>query len=415
MKRPTPALLLFSILGNLALGVWLLGSAPASKHASAASPSSAAVASTAVEAVAKLPSTLDAPITRGTWAELHHGSDADFAQRLRAEGFPSEIIRTLLRERIRLRFKDKLIALKAGAKDEYWRRRPNYTSDASLSPQARATRRAIDREINDAVKTAMGTENDSPNPHESAKRARQYGTISREKADQLAAIERDYTELSQGIREGSGPIQLRSDREQLRLLDREKRADLAAVLTPDELLEYDLRSSPAANTVRNRLTYFEPSEDEYRALTQIQLEFDREYGSINLTDAEEARRRTAESELLSKMQATLTPERAREFQLVTDQNFQRTARALRDFNYDSEVTREVVTLQRSMSDRAKAIQEQSGSTEKLKSAQLESLYREAHASLSGKLSPAALEAYKQRAGRWLEQLKSKRNPSGARS
>src|SRR5262249_50663935 len=62
-------------------------------------------------------------------------------------------------------------------------------------------------------------------------------------------------------------------RAQLRKLERQKRAALAAVLSPAELEEYLYRQSPAADYVRDNLPQAK-SEEEYRAMVKLALEMD---------------------------------------------------------------------------------------------------------------------------------------------
>ncbi len=66
-----------------------------------------------------------------------------------------------------------------------------------------------------------------------------------------------------------------ADREKLALLNRERRADLERVLTPEELFEYDLRQGPTAMRLRSQLAAFQPTEEEYRAIFTVQHALDR--------------------------------------------------------------------------------------------------------------------------------------------
>ncbi|HEU5080771.1 MAG TPA: hypothetical protein VFT72_16280 [Opitutaceae bacterium] len=415
MNAPKRRLLLVSLLANVAAGTWLLLH-PADRSRAVAAPSVAANTPTGLPDSGKrgAASTLDSPITRGTWAALQKGSDREFAEHLRTEGFPPEIVRALLRERVRARFKDRLDVLQVDAKDEYWRNGLNPPRDSNLSVQARAERRAIYREIDAAVKSAMGADFDAASPSELAVRRRAYDYLSQEKIDQVTEIERDYSDLYQQIREAAGPIRLQSDREKLRLLEREMHADLAAILTPEELLEYNFRNGASANSVSYRLRLFNPTEQEFRALTQIQLEFDREYGTQGWNAAELARRREAETALDAKMMAALSPERAAEYQRVTDKNYQKTANFLDQYSYPPNIAGDIVDLQKSVTTRAESIRHNTSYSADVRRTELEGLYREASATLSAKLSPAALEAYKRGAGRWLQQLQPKPAPTNQR-
>ena len=49
---------------------------------------------------------------------------------------------------------------------------------------------------------------------------------------------------------------------------------MAQLLTSDERIEYDVRYSPAADSLRATLWYFKPSENEFRSLVQAHKAFD---------------------------------------------------------------------------------------------------------------------------------------------
>src|SRR5258707_692709 len=84
----------------------------------------------------------------------------------------------------------------------------------------------------------------------SATQRRQFGNLSRQKVDSVQRIEDDYSEMTSAIRAAMAGITLPEDRDKLALLAREKHADLAAVLTPGELADYELRSSPITSLLR---------------------------------------------------------------------------------------------------------------------------------------------------------------------
>lgn len=394
--------LLLSLVANLVLaGVWLrrrpAKAASANLRATSAVPARASAAPTDDDA--------PPPLDEKMWSRLALGSDADYVAQLRSERFPADVIRALLSVRIRARYADLLRALLPAGRDEYWRGTRWSAATRSLSPDARAQRRAIEREIHEAEKLALGADFGGADPEQRDNRVRKYGDLPAEKVDQLEAIVADYDEMSAAVHDRMNGAALREDREQLRLLEKERRADLATLLSPAELAEYDLRSSPSAAAVRQRLTYFKPTEAEFRALASVQLEFDREYGTSNLSDAEETRRRNAEKELTARIQAILPPERFAEYQLVSDPSFRNTVSFVRSFNFDEAVAREVFTLQRDITAQAATIRGQSDISPEQRAAALTALYSTATAQLEKTIGAPGLEAYRRGGpGGWVNKL-----------
>lgn len=106
------------------------------------------------------------------------------------------------------------------------------------------------------------------------------GALAPEKAARVAAILKDYEALratASAEHEALGehfPGGLTAFLRQLGLLDREQRLDLAAVLTPPELEDYELRESPAGHTVQELLDDSAARPDQLRAVFLLQREFD---------------------------------------------------------------------------------------------------------------------------------------------
>jgi hypothetical protein len=95
----------------------------------------------------------------------------------------------------------------------------------------------------------------------------------------------------------------------------EREAQLAALFTPEEKFEYDLRMSPSAQILRNRLGSFEPTEEEFREMVRLQRRFDAEFGlpRERRTPDEEAHRRAGKEALDAWIRTLLGDRRYSEF------------------------------------------------------------------------------------------------------
>ncbi|WP_438482598.1 hypothetical protein [Oleiharenicola lentus] len=405
MKKTSALLLAVSLAANAALGAWLL-----LKPAVPLSPASSHLHITKSVAAPTSVDPLTQPLDAQTWPRLAQLSDTDYVARLRAEGFPPALVRDMLRSRITARYADRLNALRPLEKDEYWKRTPLHP-DAHLSPEARKERRALGREISAEMKAALGDGPESVPDYERAQRERTYGSIPADKIAQIEAISTDYGELSTNIRDRSRGVTLPEDREQLRLLERERRADLEASLAPYELLQYDLRNSASSHAVRSQLTYFDATEEEFRALTLVRLDFDRQFGSNYLSEEEQAKKRTAEAQLLEQARTVLSPERYKEYALVSTNDFRNTVRDLSRFNFDVTVAKDVFSVRQNITNRAAAITANTLYSPEQRTAELTALYREASTSLTTKLGAKAYESYEREgAGNWIRKLKPAPTP-----
>ena len=92
------------------------------------------------------------------------------------------------------------------------------------------------------------------------------------KRDALRRINQDYDELTAKF--GANGVQLASDRERLKLLRAERERDIAALLSPAELAEYAMRTSPSSAVIRARYGDAIETEDEFRRVFTLQQAFD---------------------------------------------------------------------------------------------------------------------------------------------
>lgn len=134
-------------------------------------------------------------------------------------------------------------------------------------------------------------------------------------ADQAARVEkikRDYeevraraaTEYAAAGKDFAGG--LHGFLRQLTLLEREKRADLAAVLTPRELEDLELRETPAGQTVQRLLGRTTVSDEQQRAVFQLQREFEDRFAlTFDLTPAALLERETARQQMNEKVRAAI--------------------------------------------------------------------------------------------------------------
>ena len=95
------------------------------------------------------------------------------------------------------------------------------------------------------------------------------------KREALRRINQDYDELSAKF--GANGVQLASDRERLKLLRAERERDIAALLSPAELAEYAMRTSPSSAVVRARYGDAIETEAEFRRIYELQRAFDEKF------------------------------------------------------------------------------------------------------------------------------------------
>lgn len=194
------------------------------------------------------------------------------------------------------------------------------------------------------------------------------------------------------------------------MLDQEQRADLTAALTPDELRQYDLYSSPTAQRLRNQLAAFNPTEQEFLAIYDLQSQFDQQYNSPAtvmgmLTPDQLRQRQVDQQQLQAQIKAALGDERYVAYEQSTDPGFQAASRIVGSLQLPAANAAAAWTLQQTIQQQATAIRSDRSVPAGQRMDALVALDTEANQQLTTLLTQPGVDAYKQTAGGiWLRSL-----------
>lgn len=340
-----------------------------------------------------------------TWANLQTADLPALMARLKAEGFPPELVRAILAEQVRVQFAPRRAAL--NLKDN---ERP-FWQNATHDPKTDAQLAQIMKEQDQAAKALLGPEANANNSYADTLR-RQFPNLSDDKIAALQRATQSRNEKSQAILTNL-PNGMFSAAD-LAGPEKEMRAEIAKILTPQELEDYDLRTSNTANSLRRQLASFDPTEQEFRTLFQLQRAFDDQYQSPMLAGAPtEAQRQMmmqraeAQNQLTEQIKTTLGDQRYADYQRSIDYNYQQTSKLVSRLELPPETTNQVYAVQQEMQQRLRTLGTLPPAD---RNAQLESLSAEAQAKITSALGQRGYEAYKQYGGSWLQQLQPRPIP-----
>ncbi|MEO7411980.1 MAG: hypothetical protein ABIZ81_01370, partial [Opitutaceae bacterium] len=289
-----------------------------------------------------------APATsaRPLWATLASDDPATLVARLRAAGFPASLIRAVVSSEVGARYNARIRALiEPDGSTPFWRGSSSFSAGSARTEELMRIQQESTRVLRDLFKDDFFATGEV-----SAAQRRQFGNLPPAKIDQLQRIEDDYAEMNRTLSAASKGVTLPEDREKSAVLAREKKADLAAVLSPAEFAEYTMRSSPITNMLSRQLGAFEPNEAEYRAIFQVQQSLNEQFplntSGNAISSANEEPRRAAQQQLEQQLRATLGDTRYADYTRETDREFQQLSQlALRD-NLPSSATAQAYQLRR---------------------------------------------------------------------
>jgi hypothetical protein len=256
------------------------------------------------------------------WRLVESEDYKKYIANLRAIGCPEETIRDIIVADVTKLYESKRKELAGPAKKfEYWK--PGALMSAAFDPKRTEKERALNREKRALITELLGSAVDDK-PDILADAAGQleamYDFIPAEKRSKVFELVQDMqTKMQKAMKGGAVDV------EESRKAMKESEAALAAVLTPEELLDYNLRFSMTANMMRMQLAGFEPTEQEFLDLFKKRKVYDDEFGIPGVTplsNPEKEKADAAKKELDAQVKAALGATRYADYERSQDYNFQ---------------------------------------------------------------------------------------------
>ena len=341
-----------------------------------------------------------APLRTIDWAKLQPADYTTFGAHLAAMGVPPEKVRAFTAVLIHQHYNTLRRAVRPGPDpSEYWRNaHPRQTTEDMVAY------RALEREKSKVLRDVLGADFDFD--EDSSAKRRRYGDLTPEKITQLNRIFSDYTDLEEQLFVEAPDRNSPEMRARSALLAKEKRADIERLLTAEELLDYDLRNSPASHRLRGKFGAFEATAAEFRTLYpifQAAAAEEAAAGPPGRGNSAEFRRtrELAERRLNDGIRRVLGESRFAEFQEANDQGLQQTRELVATLKLPSSVLTDVVSIQKEFQPRLNAVEGDRDLTPNQRDNQLGALAIEARNRLIRALGAEGFEAYKRRGGNWL--------------
>lgn len=332
------------------------------------------------------------------WQSVYSENPATLVARLRAAGFPADVIRELVALEIGGRYDARLRELEDPEPNTpFWlmKARMFGWNDKKFEAinQLRQERARVLRELFADPFFAGG--------EATSEQRRMFGNLSRVKADALQRIEEDYTEMNAAIRTAAGGMVLAEDRQKLDFLAKEKAADIAATLTPEEFADYSLRSSPITRALRARWGEFDPTEGEFLAVFQAQKNLNERLGSNTFSSVEQAERDKAQAAYLWELNDAFGPARYAEFVWKTSAEFQQISRIAERNNLPADTPNRMLAIREAIARESNRIYDAPSLDVEAKRTALKQLAEVGRTQITVALGPAAAPSYLKVADRWL--------------
>jgi len=283
-----------------------------------------------------------------SWSSLESTNYYAYMANLRNFGCPEETIKDIILTDIAKVYARKRSDIKRrGQPYKYWS--PVDLNNA-MDPKLQRQLTELDREQRNLVRNLLGVDmqvelakywEDDFDPAV-------YDFLPAEKREQVLSLKTKYEELENEIYMRAQGIMLDQDEQALRQLEQQRQVELASLLSPQELEEYELRNSHVAENLRNQLSGFEPTEEEFRRLFRLQKDFEAQINGAlpNAPDEvqDEIRARAQEEgqrALQEEMLKVLGKERFAQWQQAQDPDYKALVQIADRYNLPTETSQKI--------------------------------------------------------------------------
>jgi hypothetical protein len=341
------------------------------------------------------------------WRQIEHEDYRVYMANLRAVGCPEDTVRDILRGDIEALFAEKRRALVAPHQSEFWWRLldPGFESFVDLKLEQL---NQLQHEHDQVLEILLGSNwQDDQNLRTRDEVEEQLDFLPDELRKQIVDIQNRWLhefELLAADTSLSDQI-VEQTREGYR---RKRQAEIAALLSPEQLAEFNLRTSDAARQLRGQLAAFNPSEDEFRQLHQAQLSIEAQFANARPGDdySADTERLQAEKEnrLQQSFQSVLSAERYALYKLSRDPGYRADWSFAQRYGLTGQTAHELARLRQMAEETLRAALPSHLASPEQQSGLRQSLKAETEAALRQTLGPDLYQDYLKNNGAWIEAL-----------
>lgn len=195
------------------------------------------------------------------------------------------------------------------------------------------------------------------------------------------------------------------ERKELQEIQRTKEQQVASLLSPDQLEQYNLWFSPSAYRVRDSFFAMEPSEEDFLAVYKFQRAFDEQWQDVQpaeLTPADFQKYEQAQKDYEAAVREYLGEDRYTEYQRSRDDDFQQLQAAASQFGLNLGVASEVYGYKKVLDEERARVREMPGLTSEQRQRVFGALAEEAERSIIEVMGPKPYRFYiRSGAGKWI--------------
>ena len=332
-----------------------------------------------------------------TWESVESGDYLTYIENLRSIGCPEETIRDIIGADVNKLYDQRWKELKKASgsdKFEYWKGNAMF---GGMSSELRKQFKEHDDERRQTLQSLLGQNV----PRKITDLAAMFDPfenmlafLPQSKRDSIMEIQQMMSErMMEAAEEGNN-----LEAADWQKVQQEQKEALAEVLSPEELLEYNLRMSNSANMLRSELGGFDISEEEFRDMYTLREAFDEEYGTFGPVEGQDPQewyqqRSEGEKDMKTAYKEVLGDDRYREYQ--HEQTFRGSSlrNVAKEFDIPREDIYDVYDATDAAQEAAEVVRTNQDFSEAQRQAALDQIRSETEAQLTKLIGDEATQSY----------------------
>jgi len=345
------------------------------------------------------------------WEHLESTDYKEYIRNLRAVKCPEATIGDIILAELDNVYEPKLNPLRKLLAAAIQQRlgEPSGSSPTNTETETNKAKKALEAERAALVLELLGVTERSLraayNRHDDAVQNR-YTFLSPEQRERLIAVEEKYDLFpGDGQQERLLFWRLPLPEEQVQ----EMRAELVQFLTPEQIREYDLRTSKTASSMRRDYRTIGVNEAEFRKAYDSYEAWDKARGELfdyknPPTDERRAQLKRDEQKAIDQMKGVLTPERYAEFRLFRDSAYSDLYSAAPYLGFDPAAAKKVVDMRVEVNKAVDTVRNDQSLTEEVRQQKLLEIRMATEKAVIGAVGERGYNYYKRQGGRWMNAI-----------
>lgn len=313
------------------------------------------------------------------WSVFNSGDLATLAAQMRKAGLSEKFVRRVIEAQIRESFKARREALAPRQLPKNWWQ---VSEKRVLSFKTQMALHDLDKEETRMAEQILGPDPDGP--------ARRL-PVDPEKQSAAQAILDDYKAMRNAL---SGAYLTATENAQLSMLDEERRKDLSAILSPEELRRLEIaKSDTTAQLNFDVLAAVKVNEAEFLALHAVRKEFDDRIKKYNASAGDFETLLAIQNETASRYTEILGQERYQAFRMNNDFENQALKQAASRLGVPEKAVQEVMETRDTLLKQGLELRDNDTLSDQEKVVRLKGLAQAAETQILTKLGPELGQSY----------------------